>query len=224
MVTLSCDICSNSAGFEFRRSIHCQNEMSRTWSELPVHLCTWPRSSSTSECQVASPPGTGACVANDNMRSLTAAQRPLSRRDGRGSPGRFGCTSRRSMSLSGPPSCRAADPNTHAYVGLTFQAASASLIRFHSASRRSAIASAAGAARCSRLSSWTRFRPIRVEVTIPCSTSRESAFLTPISEPRGTRAATSPTVSGRPVAANTARMGPSRVGVMDRVGSVRSTI
>ena len=42
------------------------------------------------------------------------------------------------MSLSASPSCRAAEPNTHAYRGLGFQAAKCPRRRFHSPRRRPA--------------------------------------------------------------------------------------
>lgn len=128
------------------------------------------------------------------------------------------------MSLSASPSPRAADPKTHPYTGLGFQVPSVFRKRFHSSRRRLASSPATGAARCSRLSSCTRFLPICVARTVPCSTRRVRHLRTPISDPRGVRAATSPAVRGLPARASTARTGPSSVGVMARVGSVRFTI
>lgn len=70
-------------------------------------------------------------------------------------------------------------------TGLGFQPTSVSLNLFHKASRSPASASATGAATCSRFSSCTRFRPISVARTIPCSTSLARLLRTPISDPRG---------------------------------------
>ena len=140
------------------------------------------------------------------------------------SPGKGWWTSKRSMSLSGPPSARAAEPKTAACTGFSAHPDNVSLSRFHSSRRRSAKSAAAGAATWSRFSSCTRFLPIWVAVTRPCSTRRATLRRIPISEPRAACWAISPTVSGCPAFASTESTGPSRVGVNARVGSLRSTI